>query len=838
MQRAIERSVAQERLSARQVTLLVLLAHALLAVVMTWPAAARLGTHLAGGREDLFIHQWTFWWIKQALLQGENPFYTTLLYYPNGVSLASHNIAWFNIALWLPLQALFGAAAAYSLVVILVFALNGFTMHLLLYELTESRAAALIGGLIYGFWPYTLSHFDHANMSVIFWVPLVVLYLHRTLKGQRVRDALLAALFLALTGITRWQLLIMSGPILAGYLLYVLLTNKATRTRRTLGLLLLIGLVAAVLMAPLAMPLLINQLASDFPQDLYLDEQMWGRTDLVAYLTPSLYNPLWRDIVIDRYTVFTVNHFYVPFLGYTTLLLALLAVIKQRQARFWLLLALAYVALALGPTLLVNGHNYPQVPMPYRLVQDSFVFRMLRRPDRLNVFLSFPMAVMAAWSVVALQRQRWARRSPAILIGVLAALILIEYAPIPFATTPATIPAWHRRLAQEPGHFGLLEWPINDRHYDKWYMYYQTVHGKPIAVGHVSRLPREALLFLESTPLLRLLANDERPDPALVDVSNQFRHIAAANVRYLVIHKQHTNEAQQLMWRDWITYSPVHEDDEVIVYSTAPQVGRDFKLEPLLTDNIGLIQAQFTPADAIQGGAIKVDARWGSRDAPGQNYDACLHLVDAAGTVAQQHCQPISASWPSSRWQADEVVRSFYVLPVQESLPAGAYTLHLHLAEAGNNTAATAEPVVLGNVTVRSFQPAVTTEACWLNLIQLLGYDLDQSAGALNLTLYWQAQQPTDTSYKVFVHLVDTVTGELVAQSDAVPRNWQYPTSAWEAGEVVHDLVSLPLQDVAPGRYHLWIGLYDLNTGIRLPLTAGNSLQVAQDTLLLTPIER
>ena len=111
-------------------TFLILFIFGALSVLMTWPAAARLGTHLAGGREDLLIHQWTFWWVREALAQGENPFYTTYLYFPDGVSLTSHNIAWFNIALWLPLQYLVGETAAYSLLVILFYALNGFATYL------------------------------------------------------------------------------------------------------------------------------------------------------------------------------------------------------------------------------------------------------------------------------------------------------------------------------------------------------------------------------------------------------------------------------------------------------------------------------------------------------------------------------------------------------------------------------------------------------------------------------------------------------------------------------------------------------------------------------------
>ena len=188
------------------ITLLIFLGYTILALIMTWPVITKLGSALAGSHSDLWIHQWTFWWIKEALLSGQNPFYTTLLYYPSGVSLTSHNIAWFHIALWLPLQAVMGSTAAYNLIYIAVYALNGFTFYLFAHELTRSRPASFIGGLVFGFWPYTMSHNEHPNMVVLFWVPLTMLLLHRTCMRQKLRYALLAAVTLAMIGISRWPL--------------------------------------------------------------------------------------------------------------------------------------------------------------------------------------------------------------------------------------------------------------------------------------------------------------------------------------------------------------------------------------------------------------------------------------------------------------------------------------------------------------------------------------------------------------------------------------------------------------------------------------------------------
>jgi hypothetical protein len=123
--------------------------------------------------------------------------------------------------------------------------------------------------------------------------------------------------------------------------------------------------------------------------------------------------------------------------------------------------------------------------------------------------------------------------------------------------------------------------------------------------------------------------------------------------------------------------------------------------------------------------------------------------------------------------------------------------------------------------------------------IALLGYDLPtanaQPGGDLPLTLYWQATQPPDKSYKVFVHLFDD-QGKLWAQHDSPPVYGARPTDGWQAGEVVTDRFILRVPaDIPAGAYHLFIGMYDEATGERLPLVA-DGVRLQGDTLDLADI--
>lgn len=811
---------------------------------MTWPVVARIGTELAGGRSDLRIHQWTFWWVKEALLNGQSPFYTRLLYYPEGVSLTSHNIAWFNIALWIPLQALIGSIAAYNVIFLAILAMNGFATYLFVRELVGSETAAFIAGLIVGFWPYTLSHYDHPNMIVVFWVPLTLLYFRRTVKRPRWRTALLAAFFLAMIGISRWQLLLMSAPILIAYWLYLTFSEPQGRTWRTIKYWLGIGLVAGALTIPLALPLIIDQVTSDHPEDIFMDEPDRGRTDLFAYvIRPDYYDAFWDEVLLGNpilsrpYHHISASTYYVPFLGYTALILAFIGALgKRRRTWLWLSLVLLYALFALGPELAVNGRVLPQVTLPYYYVEDWLVFGVIRRPHRLNLFLSLPLALMAAWGVKYLlaSRQRWQEVA---ITGLFALVVLLEYNPTPFATTTLQVPAWHQQLANEPGAFGILDVPINDRSFDKWYMLYQTVHGKPLATGHVSRMPQEAFDFLRGIPFLEPVLNQERDlNWEITNVSHQLRLLAEGNIRYLVVHKQYKAEGVLARWKDWFTIPPHYEDEEVIVYRTDPRLGEDFTVQQWLTDEIGFMQSGFAPHDAVQQGVIKIDIRWGSRGAPDGNNDVCFELVNTADLPVDSHCVPVSETWPTSQWQGNEVVRESYVLPVPADLEPGDYKLQIRLVDAASGTAVS-KPFDFGAVTVYAFDPTEPASTTWAGQVRLRGYRLKSQNEVLVMTLYWQGQADIVQSYKFFAHVINTETGEVVAQADAVPRNWNYPTYAWEPGEIIRETITLLLDTAPSGEHEIWLGWYDQETGERLPLTVTGNHTTRNRAILLTTVK-
>ncbi len=120
-----------------------------------------------------------------------------------------------------------------------------------------------------------------------------------------------------------------------------------------------------------------------------------------------------------------------------------------------------------------------------------------------------------------------------------------------------------------------------------------------------------------------------------------------------------------------------------------------------------------------------------------------------------------------------------------------------------------------------------------LGPLSIVGYNISSDnphAGeTLTLRYFWQADAALGGSYKVFNHLLDPETGDIVAQVDAFPvMNNTRPTDTWDdPSEIIMSqtlLLTLP-DDLAAGTYTLSSGFYDEQSGQRL-LGADNQSSV------------
>jgi hypothetical protein len=178
--------------------------------------------------------------------------------------------------------------------------------------------------------------------------------------------------------------------------------------------------------------------------------------------------------------------------------------------------------------------------------------------------------------------------------------------------------------------------------------------------------------------------------------------------------------------------------------------------------------------------------------------------------------------------------------------PAGVYDVEVGLFDLAAQTRLPAfaangseiSPIILDRLKVRSPLPPIVPDPLPAPIdfggqIKLLSETIAPgrvTAGStITLTLYWQAARVPEKDYTAFVHVLDA-KGKLVAQADAMPQANRYPTSFWDANEIVNDVhrIDLP-SDLPQGGYGIVIGLYDLQSGVRLPMNGdlAGAVQVA-----------
>ena len=837
-----------DRLTLRRsgVYLVVLLAYVVVAVGTTWPLAARINTHLPGGTSDALVHYWNGWWTGRALATGQTPFYTSRLFHPAGISLVYHNFAWPNIVAWLVLQPWVGGFAAYNLPLLANLSLCGLAAFLLTRDLIGDGRVAFLAGLIYQCWPFRMGQLDHPNLISTQWIPLFLLFLIRTLRRGRRQDGALAGVFLALTGYTRWQLLVPAAVVGGVYLACSLPDRWASRRRSVLALL-LAGGVAVLALTPPAL-LLAGQWRTASADLLVEGEEASMQTDLLAYLTPGGSHPVVGALtqpIYDRYYADRSGGRRFPaYVGVTVLVLALLGVWRARRAALsWVAMALVLLLLALGPVLRVGGRLYPVVPMPYRLVARLFVVRLLRFPDRFNMFLALPVAVLAAYGIASVlararRRGRWAAAAVPCLLG---GAILFEYLAVPVPLQHPQLSAYYARLAAEPGDFAVLNLPI-DPQQSKLYMFAQVTHHHPILQGKTARLPEGAYGYLDGHPWLRGLRYSGEMSPGLTDVSRQLAPLAEDGVRYVILNKALVDAERLARWQRYLLIAPRYSDEQIAVYATTPLAGRDFTLADELAPGIGLIRV-FTSTDCLNpDGVLEVDVGWGTTAAPGRDLHVELAFVSDEGATSQGEVFPLSPIWPTGEWPANAVVWGYYTLRVHPSLPTGPYTVTLALVDPATG-ALPGHPAVVGRVMVSPSPCAfdvppdvVGVNALFGDDLRLLGYRLRHAGDRLTLTLHWQGERRMEIAYKIFVHVFDPATGVPVAQDDAMPRRWAYPTTLWGPGEVVTDVIPISLEGVRAGTYGVAMGVYDPATMERLPVMDGAG-QCPPDGRLVLPGE-
>ncbi|GAC1427644.1 MAG: hypothetical protein NVSMB65_00470 [Chloroflexota bacterium] len=518
--------------------------YALCTCVLFWPVVRDLGTALPQDLGDPPMQAWIIGWDVHALLTAPGHLWDANIFYPAHDVLAYQD----NLLALVPLAAPLllvshNPLLSYNVLFLVSFALSGWWAFLFVRYIVRDAGvgaesalpAAFLGGLIYAFLPFKMSHLGHLNLLSTEPLPLIFLFWECAWRQRRWQWW--AALAVSLVG---QALCSLHYAVYAGlglvFLLALRVRQEGARRAPWRALLLTAGGTGMALL-PIALPYLrvVRALGTQRP----LGEVVALSPDLHDLLHTSPRSLLygWTDAVFPPHVAFSPQYLFP---GLVPLVLAVVgwAALRRRPTanrpvvsvpargvRPYGWLGLSALVLAFGPFLRLGGVATP-LPLPY-LLPYAIVpgFRGLRDPARFAILAGLCLGLLAAWGAVHLVRRR------RVLWLLLGALVLLEYAvgpvPMPRVASGAGIPPVYAWLARQPGAGAVLELPIGLSTVRLWseqtlMMYYSTYHWKPIVNGAPGFLPRDY------ERLLPVWASF--PSPAALSALHQ------QGIRYVIVH--------------------------------------------------------------------------------------------------------------------------------------------------------------------------------------------------------------------------------------------------------------------------------------------------------------
>jgi hypothetical protein len=215
----------------------------------------------------------------------------------------------------------------------------------------------------------------------------------------------------------------------------------------------------------------------------------------------------------------------------------------------WIWLTGGFAALSLGPFIHVAGMN-THLPGPWAFLRYVPLVGAARTPTRFAVVAALGVAILLAGALAALgKRYPQYRRRIAVTIGV---LLLFELLPAPRTLYSAGIPSIYQIIADDPRPVRVLQLPFGVRdgtfgagNFSARYLFYQTLHGKRLIGGYLSRISQRSLRDVRAQPTLDALVTMSEgkrlspPHEAWIR-SRGPGFIKRANIGYVVIDEART----------------------------------------------------------------------------------------------------------------------------------------------------------------------------------------------------------------------------------------------------------------------------------------------------------
>jgi hypothetical protein len=674
--------------------LLVIAAYVVLTVLLTYPVAFTLGTHIPG-LGDAFQWMNTLWLTYFAVAHPDITSLThnNMIFFPTGIPWMPFPSA-FNQLLTLLLIPIFQIQVIYSLIWLLTFVLAALGAFALVRYLTQNDYAAFISGIIFAFTPYHFAHgMGHISAITIQWIPFCALFFMKVYREGGLKNCFFAAFFYILVAMSDLQYMVYTGLFIIILFLYehflCLQNNKKLITECHKSIFikyLIIGVVAFSVIVPLMM----NEINVATSENNFLIPNQtdinYYSTNLQSFFIPSIYHPVFGDITLPIFRKYPGGGNFAEtttYIGYSVLILSIFAVYilrKDRTVRFWAIIALLFSLFSLGPVLHVgNKTGIPffnvSPPMPYVLLQYIVPFiENSRTPGRLFIIAALAFSVLAGYGCSELLKRYNSRK--AIILFLISAIIIFEYLTVPVMITPVDQPDFYKKIGSDPEQYALMEIPITANYTaGVEIIYYQTIHGKPVVGGQAARAPGDVGDFERTIPFIEGITFLKPVSPDIINhnLSETGNSILSHyNIRYVILHVNSLTDDQLNIVNNTLSSSlgqpTIYPGDSLIVYEVKNET----------VDNFIMLNEGWYPAENWSGTA----GRWITSNATLSIFsDEDRHATFTMQVLSFNQSRNLAISFPDQQQKQINVSTDFINVTVPTDLRKGENIIRFNTPE-------------------------------------------------------------------------------------------------------------------------------------------------------------
>lgn len=319
---------------------------------------------------------------------------------------------------------------------------------------------------------------------------------------------------------------------------------------------LLMGLVALLLIAPMVVPMIYGKFFST-NYDVYGHDPLVYSADLESFFVPGIYS-LYAQNTASLWTHWTGYWESANYMGYV--LLAVVAItlllVRKREVWFWTIIAAVFGVLSLGPYLHIGGVAHRSVPLPYILLMKLPLFSLGGVAMRFYSMSLVALIILTGMGLAHIQKH-WRRGY--LIAPLLFVLMIAELYPAPVDSSAVIVPKFYTTLAQDTAVYNIMDFSQDPPKV----LYYQTVHHKPLIGGYTSRPTLASQRFLDTTPVLSDLYSDDYKYQRTSPPADGKAILKSLNIKYVLVPAYHRSLRAYL---GKMHLQVVSKDIEMMVY--------------------------------------------------------------------------------------------------------------------------------------------------------------------------------------------------------------------------------------------------------------------------------